>query len=139
MDNISADNSLNGIELFIKKQAKETRRIKSMLKKAGVSPEHIGILLPVIENTAMLKIKMDEISGLLTEAEPVSEYDHGGGQSGWKENPTFKVYDTLWRNYMLGMNKILDALPKRAAERERRAEKAQNVLEIVRSRHQKES
>ena len=38
-------------------------------------------------------------------------YDNGGGQRGIRENPAFKGYESLWKAYMQGMNRILDTLP----------------------------
>ena len=128
-------------EIDIKKtQKNEINRIKRLLKSANVPKLNIDLINPIIENTAMMKAKLDEERLILIEEELVVEYNHGGGQCGTKENAHLKAYETLWKAYIQGMNKILDCLPKTAASIvEKETKKAENVLELVRSKHKKEA
>lgn len=76
------------------------------------------------------------------ESSVVIPYDNGGGQKGLRENPLFKGYESLWRCYIAGMTKILDAMPLEEAQSELKKEEPQapaTILELVRSKHKKEA
>lgn len=96
---------------------KEKRMIKRELKKVKISPHKMKLLESVIENTAWMKAKLDAVRMQITTADIVVEYDNGGGQKGIRKNPIFEGYRALWQSYMIGMGRILDAVPeeKRAA------------------------
>ena len=125
---------------YKKLQKCEINRIKRLLKSANVPKLNIDMLTPIIENTAMMKVKLDEEKAILLEEELVVAYNHGGGQSGTKENAHLKAYETLWKAYIQGMSKIMDYLPKAVASViEKETKKTENVLEMVRSKHKKEA
>lgn len=115
-------------ELDLKKLSqKEARRIKKMLKDGGVSKTKIGMLEPVIQNTAWMKAKLDETMELIED-----DIVHLGD----KENPAFTGYEKLWKSYMQGMNVILAQLPKESADvKKEEIEKPKTILELVRERH----
>lgn len=122
--------------------AKEMRRLTKILRDGGVSDARIKGLKSVIDNVAWMKVKLDtsrdeiesgEYSGITI------EYDNGGGQTGMRENPLFKGYESLWRTYMNGMEKILAAIPDQAEKNEKDTGKPKNVLELVRAKHRKEA
>lgn len=128
-------------DVSLKKRAnKENNRIKKLLKNAGVTDKRIKILEPVVQNTAWMKAKLDDAREEIQDSQVVISYDNGGGQKGTHENPLFKGYENLWRSYMQGMSKILEALPEEVAEAEaQEAEKPKTVLELIRSKHEKEA
>ena len=134
------DNSQNdGSFLLIKK---EKNRIKRLLKNAGTSEHKMKMLESVIENVSWMKVKLDQTRDEIWEDDIVIEYNNGGGQSGIKENPTYKAYEALWKNYMAGMTKILESLPPEVAKEEEEAEKEQapvTVLDMIRTKHKKEA
>lgn len=116
---------------------KEIRRIKKILVNYGVPADKIGIMMPVIENTAFIKGKLDETKALIEKSSVVISYDNGGGQKGIRENPIFKGYENLWKSYISGMQRILDMLPDDKKEVKKvELEKPKNMLEIVRARKQ---
>lgn len=118
----------------------ESERIKSILIDAGVSDKRIKALEPIIENTAWMKIKLDETRELIKTSNVVIPYDNGGGQKGLRENPLFKGYESLWKSYMAGMGKILDCFPSERIEQEtKEVESPKTVLELVRNKHRKEA
>ena len=118
----------------------EAERLKSLLFDCGVSETYIDILNATIENTAWMKIKLDEAREAIKTSNVVIPYDNGGGQKGLRENPLFRGYESLFKSYMSGMKQILDALPKQAADvKDAEMEKPQNMLELVRKKHRKEA
>ena len=89
-----------------------------------------------------MKVKLDQTRDEIWEDDIVIEYNTGGGQSGMKENPAYKAYEALWKNYMAGMTKILESLPPEVAKEEEEAEKEQapvTVLDMIRTKHKKEA
>lgn len=120
---------------------KEKRRLKKLLQEAGVSESRIKMLQPVIENTAWMKAKLDDAREQIRGSSVAVPYNNGGGQKGIRENPLFKGYENLWRSYMTGMQKILEALPAEVQQEEEKevVENPRTVLEIVRSKHKREA
>ena len=111
----------------------EKNRILRVLKKARVPEEKYKALLPIAENVGFLKEKLDEIRANLEGQGAVIEYDNGGGQQGLRENPEMKVYASLWKSYLLGMNRILEALDDAGAGNALGGRAPKTVLELVRS------
>ena len=118
----------------------EAERLKSLLFNFNVSEDMVGLLEDVINNTAWIKVKLDEAREAIKTSNVVIPYDNGGGQKGLRENPLFKGYESLLKSYMGGMKQILDVLPKQAADvKDAEMEKPQTMLELVRSKHKKEA
>lgn len=113
----------------------EKDRLTALLSSAGTAQELIDVLDPVIENTAWMKAKLDDARRQIKSSGIVIPYDNGGGQKGLRENPLFRGYESLWRSYMSGMTKIIDALPEGSAEKDAEACRPKTMLEIVRERH----
>lgn len=91
---------------------KEQERLTALLKAAEIPQKQQAVLLPVIDNMAWQRIKLDEAREEMQDASIVCEYDNGGGQTGTRENPIFKAYISLWRAYMVGLEKYTSYLPK---------------------------
>lgn len=120
----------------------EKTRIKRLLKESGTSDARMKMLEPVIENVAWMKIKLDQAREKIKASGIVMPYDNGGGQTGIRENPAFKGYEALWKSYMAGMSKLLEAMPPEVIEAEEETEKEQapvTVLELIRTKHKKEA
>lgn len=128
-------------DLTIEQRArKEQNRIKQTLNYYGASKQKVKFLMPIIENTAWMKVKLDDARELIQDAEICVEYDNGGGQRGIRENPLFKAYEALWKSYVSGMSQIIGVLPEeKAKEAEQIVEKPKSVLELVRDKHKKEA
>ena len=127
------------IKAFLEVVGKEKRMITRELKRANVPAHKMKVLAACISNTAFMRVKLDEIRAQIKEADIIVEYDNGGGQKGTRENPLFKGYESLWKSYMLGMSRILDAIPDEKEELQQKAEevaKPQTVLEMVRAKYQ---
>ena len=95
---------------------REQRKIVRELKKSKIPDTQLKILEPVIMNTAWMRVRLDTARREMEEAKIVVEYDNGGGQKGLRENPIFKAYEALWKSFMLGMGRILDAIPEEKQE-----------------------
>lgn len=119
---------------------KEIQRIKDILLDYNVSDNKIKILESIIENTAWMKVKLDDARDAVKNSNVVIPYDNGGGQKGLRENPLFKGYESLWKSYMSGMSKILEALPTEQAQVvTKMAEEPKTMLELVRDKHRKQA
>ena len=125
-------------ELEIKARAEaEQKRISDLLIEVGISDKRQKLLEPIILNTAWMKAKLDDAREAIKNSNIVISYDNGGGQKGIRENPLFKGYESLWRSYMAGMAKILEALPAEVVEQSVEVEKPSTMLELVRHKHRK--
>lgn len=118
----------------------EKRRLLNLIDE--IPTKKVAALMPVIENTAWMKAKLDEARELIKDSPVVVKYNNGGGQKGIRENPLFKGYEALWKAYLLGLDRIMQMLP--ADEFARRPvvpeeNRPQNVLEMVRAKHKKEA
>ena len=125
----------------IKKRAEnEQKRLNDILKQSGVSEKKIKMLEPVIVNTSWMKAKLDDAREAIKNSNVAIPYDNGGGQTGIRENPLFKGYESLWKAYMNGMDRIVSCLPQEVAQIEtEEATKPKTMLELVRSKHIKEA
>lgn len=112
----------------------EKNRIIQILDNVGISDNRKTLLEPVIENTAWMKIKLDDTRDKIKNSSVVIPYDNGGGQTGIRENPLFKGYESLWKSYLTGMNMILSCLPEEVIEEEI-IEQPKTILELVRGKH----
>lgn len=114
----------------------EKNRIVGILTEAGISERRMQMLGPVIDNVSWMKAKLDDSRALIKNSNIVVPYDNGGGQKGIRENPAFRGYESLWKSYMQGMNRILDTLPEEEAKTlDYEDMKPQSVLSLVRDRH----
>lgn len=130
---------MNDIEIG-KRAEEEQNRIIDIMTKSGVSPKRIKMMEPVILNTSWMKAKLDDAREAIKNSNVVIPYDNGGGQTGIRENPLFKGYESLWKAYMNGMERILTCLPQDMARVEaEEASKPKTMLELVRSKHSKEA
>lgn len=113
----------------------EFERINTLLSEAGVKEKKIKLMQPVIENTAWMKVKLDDARLAVKNSQIVITYDNGGGQKGIRENPLYKGYESLWKSYMQGMQKIMDCIPDINSEiKKEELEKPLSMLEVVRAR-----
>ncbi len=90
----------------------EKNRLIALLNEAEVSEQKQESIKALIDNLAWQKVKLDETMEQMKDASVVCEYNNGGGQSGIRENPIFKGYVTLFRAYMIGLDKFTSYLPK---------------------------
>jgi hypothetical protein len=122
-------------ETEIKARAEEEQnRIIELLNEVGISAKKMKLLEPIVLNTAWMKVKLDDAREAIKNSNIVISYDNGGGQKGIRENPLYKGYESLWRSYMAGMDRILSTLPDEEIKKEE-LEKPKTMLELVREKH----
>lgn len=130
-------------ETEIKARAEEEQnRITDLLSEVGISDKRMKLLEPIILNTAWMKAKLDDAREAIKNSNIVISYDNGGGQKGIRENPLFKGYESLWKSYLAGLDRIMSALPEeKSREIVEEAEKTEpsTVLSLVRQRKKKEA
>lgn len=112
----------------------EVKRLMQILEDAEVSENRREALKPIVENVAWMKEKLDDAREKIAESSVAIPYDNGGGQTGIRENPLYKGYESLWKSYMAGMERILSALPDEEIKKEE-LEKPKTMLELVREKH----
>ena len=118
----------------------EKQRLTALLFSCNVKQERVDALETIIENTAWMKAKLDEAREAIKNSSVAIPYDNGGGQTGIRENPLFKGYESLWKAYMSGMNVILSNVPQGGVEKEaEEIETPKTVLQLVRAKHGKEA
>ena len=118
----------------------EQKRIIEILNEVGISDRRMKLMEPLILNTAWMKAKLDDTREAIKNSNVVIPYDNGGGQKGLRENPLFKGYESLWKSYIQGMNRILDCLPQEVIEVETNVvDKPKTMLELVRDKHRKQA
>lgn len=100
---------------FDKAVRKEKNKLKKLFKDAKIPAHKMKAFEPIIENVALMKIKLDELRTEIAGEDFMVEYDNGGGQKGIRENPKFKRYESFFKTFMLGMGKIIDELPDEIA------------------------
>lgn len=115
----------------------EKKRIIDILVEAGISKRRMNMLAPVIENVSWMRAKLDDSRDLIKNSNIVMPYDNGGGQRGIRENPAFKGYESLWKAYMQGMNRILDTLPPEEIQAAVEETRPQTVLDTMRAKYSK--
>ena len=122
---------------IVQRAAKEEKRLKKLLKDADLSKARQDALITVVQNVAWMKIKLDDARAAIKTAQIAIKYDNGGGQTGLRENPLFKGYESLWKSYIAGVDRILAALPAEAVKEPIIEEEAapKTVLSLVRARH----
>ena len=117
---------------------KERMKLNRQLKRADVSKHKMKALESVIENVAVMKVRLDEFKDQIIMEDLIIEYDNGGGQKGIRENPVFKRYESLFKTFMQGMSKILDVIPDYEEEPVRKSVAGfgpQTVLDAVLEKH----
>lgn len=118
--------------------AEEKQRLTSLLFSCEVSENRVNALESVIDNTSWMKAKLDEAREAIKNTSVAIPYDNGGGQTGIRENPLFKGYESLWKSYISGLNMILSTCPQRIVEKEaEQIETPKTVLQLVRAKHNK--
>ena len=116
---------------------KEKRRLTRMLRTGNTNPELVKALRPIIDNTAWMHVKLEDARAAIRNTQVAIPYDNGGGQKGIRENPAFHGYESLWKSYMLGMGRLLDSIPPKSAEDEKKKladEAPGTVLDLVMAR-----
>lgn len=128
---------MSGLE---EKATLEAERLRALLFDCGVEEKRVELLSTMIDNTAWMKVKLDDAQEHIKDSSVCIPYDNGGGQKGIRENPLFKGYEGLFKSYMAGMKTILSILPAQAEPvKKLELEKPKTMLELVRDKHKKEA
>lgn len=118
----------------------EKQRLTALLFDCGISDRRMKAMLSVVENIAWMRVKLDDTRDMIKDSTVAIPYDNGGGQTGIRENPLFKGYQSLFASYLKGMGMVMDCLPAEAENADQNGpEKPKTVLELVRNKHRKEA
>lgn len=123
---------------FDKAVKREKNKLKKLFKDAKIPEHKKKIYEPIIENVALMKVKLDELRKQIAYEEFMVEYDNGGGQKGIRENPIFKRYESFFKTFMIGMSRIIDELPDEISDAEAanvEAFQPKSVFDQIREKH----
>lgn len=117
---------------------KERQKLIRELKKANISRHKMKVLESVVDNVAFMKVKLDELREQILTEDVLIEYDNGGGQKGIRENPIYKRYESLFSNFMKGMDKILAPMPDTDPETNQTVQevKPETLLDAIRKKRE---
>ena len=122
-----------------KERAEEEReRLTSILDGVKLRRSRRQALQTVIENVAWMKVKLDDARELVADSNVAIPYDNGGGQTGIRENPVIRGYESLWKSYMSGLSQVLAVLPEESAAEAEAADRPATVLQLVQAKHRRE-
>lgn len=114
----------------------EKQRLTALLFSCNISEKRIEALETVIDNTAFMKVKLDAAREAIKTSNVAIPYEKNDGGTKIIENPLFKGYESLWKAYMNGMDRILACLPQEAVkEAVNEDDRPKTVLEKIRERH----
>lgn len=120
--------------------AHERQRLTALLFDCGISDVRMKAMETIIENVSWMRVKLDDTRDAIKQTGVAIPYDNGGGQKGIRENPLFKGYQSLFKSYMSGMEIIIACLPRDDGKAlENGPETPKTVLELVRTKHQKQA
>lgn len=120
---------------LIRQALRERNRLQKLLKQS--SSERAQALKPLCENVGWLKARLDAAREEIGEEPLTVEYQNGEKQSGVTENPALRAYEGLFRSYIAGLAKIVDALPPAAAEVALNKAAPQTKLALIKARREK--
>ena len=69
--------------------------------------EHVRELA---ENVLFMRNKLKETRAGIARQQVVMPYDNGGGQTGIRENPAFKGYESLLKSYMTALRELREII-----------------------------
>ncbi|MCQ2563885.1 MAG: hypothetical protein MJ128_05305 [Mogibacterium sp.] len=96
---------------FDKAVRSERNKLRKLFRDSKIPAHKMKVFEPIIENVALMKVKLDELRDEIAHEDFMVEYDNGGGQKGIRENPKFKRYESFFKTFMIGMSRIIDELP----------------------------
>ena len=111
----------------------EQNRLRDII--AGAPEKKREALEGIVDNLAWMRAKMDDTRAMIQDEPVAIEYDNGGGQTGIRENPMFKGYESLWRSYVAGIKQVIDAVPDAEDDLKDTEHNPKTVLEMVRSKY----
>ena len=76
-----------------KRCKKEARKMTRFYRENGVDAEKIDALTPLFDNICWMQIKLDDARAEIGEDGLLTEYDNGGGQSGYKKNEAVHMFN----------------------------------------------
>lgn len=103
---------------FEKAVRRERNKLRKLFKDTKIPEHKKKVFEPIIENVALMKVKLDELREQIAHEDFMVEYDNGGGQKGIRENPVFKRYESFFKTFMIGMSRIIDELPDEISDAE---------------------
>lgn len=88
----------------------EVKRLQKLTKDV-IPDDKRNAIMPMLNNIAFLKVKLDQARNDLMGESIYTEYDNGGGQSGLREHPGFSAYNKLFTTFARGIKQIADMMP----------------------------
>lgn len=88
----------------------EVKRLQQLTKDT-LPPERRRAVMPLLQNIAFYRVKLDEARRMLLYEDLWTDYDNGGGQSGIREHPGFIAYNKMFTTFSRSVNQLADMMP----------------------------
>ena len=89
-------------------------------------------VLELAENVVFMAHKLKETRDSMGKTPLIVRYDNGGGQSGYRENPVFKAYNSMAARYVVALHELIAIVGDGCAQSATEAKVT--PLELIRGR-----
>ena len=110
--------------------------LKKALSSSGIPDTTLNALKPTLQNLSTMADRLEILREIISDEPAFIEYDNGGGQSGMRENPSYKAYEALWKSYLSGMTILIKMLDTNSAKPDEKQESA-TALQLILNKHKK--
>ena len=94
-------------EKLIKKEIARLRK-----KYKDIDKEKMDIINSLIQNAAFMSVTLSDLQKSINLKGPISQYQNGKNQWGFKKSPEIETYNTIVKSYMNITKQLTDLLPK---------------------------
>ncbi len=76
-------------------------------------PAHkLGVALPLIQNSAFMKVTLEDLQEIINQQGCSDEYQNGAAQKGRKSSAELQSYNALIKNYTAVQKQLVSMLPE---------------------------
>lgn len=80
-----------------------------------ISPNQREIAMPLLQNSAFMKVTLEDLQEIINEEGVEDEYKNGANQYGTKPSAVIQAYNSMLKNYAGVQLKLMQLLPKQAS------------------------
>lgn len=75
-------------------------------------PHKLGVVLPLIQNSAFMKVTLEDLQEIINQQGCSDEYQNGANQKGKKSSAELQSYNALIKNYTTVQKQLVAMLPE---------------------------
>lgn len=91
----------------------EFERVKAFYQ--DISPNQREVAMPLLQNSAFMKVTLEDLQKIINEEGVEDEYKNGANQYGTKPSAVIQAYNSMLKNYASVQLKLMQLLPKQAS------------------------